>query len=103
LQIVVEKDKKSKDAKNEQVNEKELRQYPKENLYDEPEMSPEIIKRSEPIYEEADQDITPFRPAKGKQPLSPPVEPSLYAVAINQHPHMPLLQVEVYNISSSAA
>ena len=82
-----EKDKKSKDAKNEQVNEKELRQYPKENLYDEPEMSPEIIKQSEPIYEEADQDITPFRPAKGKQPLSPPVEPSLYSVAIPTRQH----------------
>jgi hypothetical protein len=82
-----EKDKKSKDAKNEQVNEKELRQYPKENLYDEPEMSPEIIKRSEPIYEEADQDITPFRPANGKQPLSPPVEPSLYAIAIPNRQH----------------
>lgn len=76
------KDKKSKDAKNEQENDKESRQYPKENLYDEPEISPEIIQRSEPIYEEADQDITHL-----KSNVSPPVEPALYALASPNRQH----------------
>lgn len=63
-----EKEKKSKDAKNEQENEKESRKHRKENLYDEPEISPEIIKQSEPIYEEADSAITPLNPHVSTKP-----------------------------------
>lgn len=83
------KDKKSKEDKNNEADIKDHQGYQKEHLYDEPELSPEVKKPVEPIYEEADQNVGHARDHKvvnEKVPLKPN-DQNLYAQANPNRQH----------------
>lgn len=73
-------DKKTKD-KNDQENNKGGA-YPREHLYDEPEQLMKPVEPTEPLYEEADQNILRAKNMTEKQAIHPPAQQqNLYAQA----------------------